>query len=383
MTRPSFLLERRFGSSLILPKHMAISGNAQTDLGQLDEAIASYRQAVRLKPDLAKAYAGLGIALQAKGQLDDAIAAYRQAIGLKPDYAKAHSNLGDALAELGQFDEAIAAYRQAIPLKPDLAEAHNNLGNALKDKGLLDKAIAAYRQAIRLKPDFAYAHSNLVFALPFHPGYDARMIGEENRRWNDRFAEPLKPVHQPHSNNPDPNRRLRIGYVSPDFRDHCQSFFTIPLLSNHDREAFEIFCYAHVRQPNAVTDRIRGYAQVWRSILGTTDDQAARIIREDRIDILVDLTMHMANGRPLIFAHKPAPVQAAWLAYPGTTGLSAMDYRLTDPYLDPPGLERSVLLRNVNSSARNFLVLRSPGYGSRSQCVAGANTRPRHVWLSE
>ena len=135
-----------------------------------------------------------------------------------------------------------------------------------------------------------------------------------------------------------PTAALRIGYVSPDFREHCQSFFTIPLLSNHDREAFEIFCYPHVRRPDAITERIRGCAEVWRSILGMTDDQAARIIREDRIDILVDLTMHMAHGRPLIFARKPAPVQVAWLAYPGTTGLSAMDYRLTDPYLDPPGL---------------------------------------------
>jgi predicted O-linked N-acetylglucosamine transferase (SPINDLY family) len=131
---------------------------------------------------------------------------------------------------------------------------------------------------------------------------------------------------------------LRIGYVSPDFREHCQSFFTIPLLSNHDRKAFEIFCYADLRRPDAVTQRIRGYVDGWQSIVGMTDEEAARKIREDQIDILVDLTMHMASGRPLIFARKPAPVQAAWLAYPGSTGLSAMDYRLTDPYLDPPGL---------------------------------------------
>ncbi|MGA2442648.1 MAG: hypothetical protein ABSH08_16970, partial [Tepidisphaeraceae bacterium] len=172
----------------------------------------------------------------------------------------------------------------------------------------------------------------------FHPGCDARMIYEENRRWNQQHAEPLKKLIQPHANNRDADRRLRIGYVSPDFRDHCQSFFTIPLLSNHDREGFEIFCYADVGRPDAVTERIRGCAQVWRSIPGMTDAEVTRKIREDRIDILVDLTMHMANGRPLIFARKPAPVQVAWLAYPGTTGLSAMDYRLTDPYLDPPGL---------------------------------------------
>ena len=205
--------------------------------------------------------------------------------------------------------------------------------------GQLDEAMAALRQAVRRKPDLAEAHSNLVFTLPFHPGYDARTIYEENRRWNDQFAEPLRKFIQPHTNDRNPDRRLRIGYVSPDFRKHCQSFFTIPLLSNHHREAFEIFCYANVGRPDAVTQRIRGCAQVWRSIVGMTDDEAAGIIRADRIDILVDLTMHMANGRPLIFARKPAPVQVAWLAYPGTTGLSAMDYRLTDPYLDPPGLD--------------------------------------------
>ena len=313
-------------------------GIALRDKGQLDEAIARHRQAIRLKPDLAEAHINLGNALSDLGRFDEAIAAYRRAIRLKPGYAEAHSNLGNALTGVGQLDEAIAACRLAIRLKPDLAKAYNNLGLTLKDMGQLDEAIAVYRQAIRLKPDDAIAHSNLVFTLPFHPGCDARMIYEENRRWNQQHAEPLKKLIQPHANNRDADRRLRIGYVSPDFRDHCQSFFTIPLLSNHDREGFEIFCYADVGRPDAVTERIRGCAQVWRSIPGMTDAEVTRKIREDRIDILVDLTMHMANGRPLIFARKPAPVQVAWLAYPGTTGLSAMDYRLTDPHLDPPGL---------------------------------------------
>jgi predicted O-linked N-acetylglucosamine transferase (SPINDLY family) len=313
-------------------------GIALLGLGQLEEAIAAYRQAIRIKPDHALAHNNLGNALKDKGQFDEAIASYRQAIRLKPDFAEAHSNLGAALEYKGQLDEAIAACRQAIRIKPDYAKAHSNLGNPLKDKGQLDEAIAAYRQSVRLKPDFAGVHSNLLFALHYHPEYDAGMILEEHRRWNQQHAEPLKKFIQPHANDRDPDRRLRIGYVSPDFCEHCQAFFTIPLLSNHDREAFEIFCYAHLRRPDAVTERIRGYAQVWRPIVGITDEQAARKIRQDRIDILVDLTMHMAKNRILLFARKPAPVQATWLAYPGTTGLSAMDYRLTDPYLDPPGL---------------------------------------------
>jgi predicted O-linked N-acetylglucosamine transferase (SPINDLY family) len=313
-------------------------GIALQGKGQLDEAIASFRQAIGLKPDLAQAHNNLGAALREMGQLDEAIAAHRRAIQLKPEYAAAYFNLGNALKDIGQFDEAIGLYRQAIRLTPDYAAAHNNLGNALEDIGQLDEAIAIYRQAIRLKPDGAMAHSNLVFALHYHPGYDAGMICEEARRWNQQHAEPLKKLIEPHTNDRDPDRRLRIGYVSPDFRQHCQALFTIPLLSNHDREGFEIFCYADVGRPDAVTERIRGYSHVWRSILGMTDAEVARRIREDRIDILVDLTMHMAKNRMLLFARKPPPVQAAWLAYPGTTGLSAMDYRLTDPYLDPPGL---------------------------------------------
>jgi len=306
--------------------------------GQLDTAVELIRRAVGLKPDFAEAYGNLGVVLKANGQVDEAIASYRQAIRLNADLAEVHSNLGNALKDKEQLDEAMSSYRQAIRLKPDSAEAYYNLGHAFNDTGRLDEAVACYRQAIRLKPDFAEAHSDLVYSLPFNPAYDARMILEENRGWNRQHAEPLKKLIQPHDNDRDPNRRLRIGYVSPDFREHCQALFTIPLFSNHNRQAFEIFCYAHAGRPDAVTERIGGYVDGWRSIVGMSDEAAARKIREDRIDILVDLTMHMGNNRLGILARKPAPVQAAWLAYPGTTGLSAMDYRLTDPYLDPPGL---------------------------------------------
>jgi predicted O-linked N-acetylglucosamine transferase (SPINDLY family) len=132
-------------------------------------------------------------------------------------------------------------------------------------------------------------------------------------------------------------RRLRVGYVSADFTDHCQSFFTLPLLARHDRRRFEVFCYSSAARPDAITEKLRACAENWRDVAGVSDERLAKMIGEDRIDILVDLNMHMANGRLLTFARKPAPVQVAWLAYPGTTGLEAMDYRLTDPYLDPPG----------------------------------------------
>jgi predicted O-linked N-acetylglucosamine transferase (SPINDLY family) len=313
-------------------------GNALKDKGQLDEAIACHRQAIRLNPVYAEAHNNLGNALQDKRELDEAIAAYRQAIRLKPDYAEAHTNLGAALLGKRQVDEAMASYRQAIGLKPDYADAHNNLGNVLKDVGRLDEAIASYRQAIRLKADFAEAHSNLIYALHYRPGYDAGMIFEEHRRWSQQHAEPLKKFIQPHINNRDPNRPLRIGYVSPDFRNHPVGRFILPLLAAHDADRFEVFCYCDVRRPDHVTGLLRRHASQWRNTLGLTDERAAQLIREDQIDVLVDLTMHTAENRMLLFARKPAPVQVSYLAYCSTTGLDTMDYRLTDPHLDPPGM---------------------------------------------
>ena len=189
---------------------------------------------------------------------------------------------------------------------------------------------------MKLRPDYELPHGNLIFTLQYHSACTSQMIYEEARRWDKKFAELHKGGIQVHGNDHDPQRRLRIGYISADFREHCQSLFTIPLLSNHDHGTFEIFCYANVGNPDPTTEKIRRHADHWRSIAGMSDDEAVRKIREDRIDILVDLTMHMAGNRLLIFARKPAPVQVTWLAYPGTTGLSTMDYRLTDPFLDPP-----------------------------------------------
>src|SRR5262249_23292009 len=158
---------------------------------------------------------------------------------------------------------------------------------------------------------------------------DAPAISEECARFNQQHAEPLEKLIEPHDNSRDAGRRLRIGYISPDFREHVDSFFTIPLLSNIDREQYEIFCYADVQTPDVLTGRLRGYADVWRSIVGFSDQEVADLVRRDRIDILVDLKVHTGNNRLLVFARKPAPVQATWLGYPGTTGLSTIDYRLT------------------------------------------------------
>jgi predicted O-linked N-acetylglucosamine transferase (SPINDLY family) len=305
--------------------------------GQMGTAVELIGQAVRLKPDDAVAQSDLGAALKGVGRTDEAIASLQKAVGLKPDLVDAQYNLGNALKDARRLDESIVAYHQAIRLKPDYGMAHNNLGNVLMEVGRLDDAVAAYRRATALGTRYITAHDNLIYSLHFHPAYDAQSIAEEHRRWNHHYADPLRKFIQAHSNERSPDRRLRIGYVGADFREHCQSLFTIPLLSNHDRKAFEIFCYSNVARPDDTTERIGRLCDGWLSIVGMTDQEVGQKIREDRIDILVDLTLHMANNRMPLFARKPAPVQVTWLGYPGTTGLATMDYRLTDPYLDPPG----------------------------------------------
>jgi predicted O-linked N-acetylglucosamine transferase (SPINDLY family) len=327
-----------------LPQAHLNLGNALKDNGQLDQAIAAYRHAIALWPGYAEAHNNLGIALKDKGRLDEAIAAYRQAITLKPAYAEAHSNLCNALRDTGQLDEAIVACRQAIVLNPQFREAHISLGNLLKDTGQLDEAIAIFRQALALNPNLPEAHSNLLLTLHYHPGYDAQAIAEEHRRWNGKHAEPLRKFIQPHANDRNPERRLRIGYVSPDFRSHAVGLNLLPLFRHHDRKQFEITCYAQTPHPDAMTAEFQQNADRWRNIVGRSDghQQVADLIRQDRIDILVDLALHTADNRLLVFARKPAPVQVTFAGYPGSTGLSAIDYRLSDPYLDPIGMDESI-----------------------------------------
>jgi len=248
---------------------------------------------------------------------------------------------------------AVAGYRRALELKPEYPEALNNLANALKDLARLPEAVDSYRKALALRSSFTAAHSNLAYTLTFCEGVGAGDIYEEARRFDQQHAAAFARGIQAHANDRSPNRRLKVGYVSPDFRNHCQAFFSLPLLSSHDHMQFEIFCYADVMQPDGVTERLRGACDVWRDIQGLTEEKTADLIRQDRIDILVDLTMHMEGGHLFVFARKPAPVQVCWLAYPGTTGLTAIDYRLTDPHLDPPGVfdqfysEKSIRLPNT------------------------------------
>jgi protein O-GlcNAc transferase len=312
-------------------------GNARREQGRVEEAIGAYREAVALKPDYHEAWSNLGLALREKGRIEEAIAAWRRAIAVKPEYDAAWCNLGVALREQGQLDEAVAALRRAVELKPDGAEAVSNLGLALGDEGRQEDAIAAFRRAVARNPNLPAVHSNLLFYLNYQLGHEGAAMAEEHRRWNRRHAEPLKQFIWAHDNERDPERRLRIGYVSPDFRGHAAAALMLPLMANHDHARVEVYGYAEVARPDAMTERFRGHADQWRNTAGWPDERMAEEIRKDRIDILVDLAGHTLGNRLLVFARKPAPVQVTWLGYPGTTGLEAMDYRLTDAYADPPG----------------------------------------------
>lgn len=271
------------------------------------------------------------------GRPELAIPLIQKAIRVAPR-APYFLNLGAALKLMGRIDEAIEAFSGAAAMDPNFAQAHNNLGSALKDRGEMEGAIACFNRALSIRPDYVSADSNRVYDLLYHPDYNAADILRETRLWNDRHAAGLKPKGADiPSPAPTRNSRLRVGYVSPHFHHHVVSLFTMPLLSHHDREEVEVYCYSYGRKSDAVTDRLKSHADHWRDIASMNDAQAADLIRRDNIDILIDLTLHMAGNRLLIFAHKPAPIQITWLGYPGTTGLATMDYRLTDPHLDPPG----------------------------------------------
>jgi protein O-GlcNAc transferase len=320
--------------------------NALHALGRPHDALTFYRQALELKPSHADAHNNLGNLCKALGDFPSAARAFDTAIALRPDFVAAHNNAGNLMRTRGRMDEAREHFERALAIDPRSSVTHNNLGNVFKDGGSLDEAIESYRQALACDPGNVVAHSNLAYSLTFQ-AEDGQIVLDECRRWSARHETPLSAGHLQHEDDLAANRRLRIGYVSADFRDHCQSLFTMPLFSHHDHGQFEIFCYSSVERPDDLTRRLASHADVWRDVRALDDEQLAQMIRADGIDILVDLTMHMADGRPLLFARKPAPVQVAWLAYPGTTGIGAIDYRLTDPRLDPPGTDNPYTERSI------------------------------------
>jgi predicted O-linked N-acetylglucosamine transferase (SPINDLY family) len=311
-------------------------GNVLRSDGQFEQAIEAYRRSLQIDPNSAWTHNNLGHVLMDMKRFAESIEPIREAIRLSPQ-ADFYTNLGTALWGLGRTDESLEACREAIRLKPNGPEFHSNLAVSLKEQGYTTEATEAFRRAVELAPQAPVYRSNYLYMLHFDPGIDPATLLKEHRQWEQFHGQPLRRQIKPHDNDRDPERRLRIGYVSPDFREHPVGRFIVPLLKHHDRAACEIYCYSSNLTADAVTAQCRAHADHWRLIHDKTDDGAAAMIRADQIDILVDLSAHGANNRLPVFARKPAPVQVTYLAYPSTTGMETIDYRITDPYLDPPG----------------------------------------------
>lgn len=305
-----------------------------------EAALGYFERALEILPEYAEAHVHKGNALTDLGQLDEAVASYKRAIAQRPDYALAHFNFGNALIKKGFLSDATLYYRKALEIQPDYTEALMNLGNTLMSQGLLMEALFHYRKVLEIKPDHFGVHSNILFCLNYHPDMTAEDIFRESLNWADIHEKPLTAKHKTHKNDRDCNRRLRIGYVSPDFRTHSVSYFCLPLFSAHDRTSIELICYGEVTRPDTTTARTEKLADVWVNTVGMTDTELVERIRKDRIDILVDLAGHTAKNRLTVFAEKPAPIQITWLGYPGTTGLSMIDYRVTDEIADPVNASR-------------------------------------------
>ncbi len=346
-------------------------GNLLAASDRLEAAESTYRAALSLRPDYADAWNALGTLVQRRGHLADAATCFAHAAHLAVHCAEAHTNLGVARLGLEQFQPAAEAFRSALSVAPRHAPAHGNLaalclragcpiaaeaaardahtiapdehrwiGNlavALQMQGRHAETEACYRQALTLRPDYATGHGNLLFAMNYRDDLPAGAIFAEYQAWDAQHARKLAPPAAHFALDHTPGRRLRVGYVSPDFRQHAVALFAEPLLAAHDHSQIELFCYAELAVEDATTGRFRALADHWRPTLGLTDEAMAEQIRQDKIDVLVDLAGHTAGNRLLVFARKPAPVQIEYMLGHGyTSGLSAMDAFLADDALAPP-----------------------------------------------
>ena len=307
--------------------------------GSADDAIGYYQKTISINPENDEAYKNLGNILREKGQLDDSIACFHKSIELNPSSLHAHYGLSSALVSKWKLDEAIKVCKRILQLNTADVFAYYTLGNILMTQGKLNEAELCFKHAMQINPDELKTHQAFLMLTSYYPKYNAQTIFSEHLHFAKQFEEPLRSATLSYANERISNRRLKIGYVSPDFKSHSVAYFIEPVLISHNRDLFEISCYSDVSSPDDVTNRIKKYTDHWLNIIGIPDENVAELIRKARIDILVDLAGHTGGtNRILLFARKPAPVQVSWIGYPGTTGLSAMDYKIVDSYTDPPGI---------------------------------------------
>jgi len=306
-------------------------------LGKSAEALEHSRQALLLEEQCAQGHHNLGVALERTGRLDEALDSYRRAIQLEASYAPAWSHLGNVLRQQGRIDEALDAYRQAVSLESANRETIQNLAATLWEQGNQDEVIECYGRLTKLLPDSPSVQSSLIFALYHDPQGSPERRLREAISWNKRHGQLQRQPLGRACLQTLPGRRLRVGFVSPDFIDHPCARNVLPIFRAYARDQFEFYCYSNVAKGDEMTARLRSLAGGWRDIRGMNDVQAADLIRRDKIDVLIDLSGHMGETRLPIFAHRPSPVQVQ-MTFPGTTGLFTMDYRITDAHSDPIGL---------------------------------------------
>jgi len=326
---------------------------------RLHQAGALYHQACQLDPGDADAWYMVCYICLLIQNLRGAEAAARQAIAIRPNHIDAHTVLGAALTAQHRYSQATPVLEQAIRLNKNNPAAYASLGSTQLELGNPAAAMTCYRKAGKLERNPRY-HSNLLLTFNYFDNDDPLKIYEEHLCWGRLFAGPEQ-KNRDYPNSCEPDRPLRIGYVSADLRNHPVAYFLEPLLSERDQEAFHVTCYANVAAPDQLTGYLQQRADNWHNIFGMPDPQVAQQIRNDRIDILVDLAGHTAGNRLQLFTLRPAPVQVTYLGYPNTTGLAAMDYRLTDARADLPGETEQFYSEELVRLPGGFLCYRPPG----------------------
>lgn len=307
--------------------------------GHLDAALSHLRASLQLQPRNVDAMVNMAWLLDQQQRFDDAAQLCRQAIAISPQHVAAWSQLSHSLHQMRQIDESVQAALTASRLAPQHVGARINLATGYLEQGRASEAIASFRSALELRPDDAEARSNLLLALHYDPEIAPAALFQEHRLFETSCGRSITPLRRRNEHDRSPDRPLRIGYVSPYFRRHAVATFLEPILRSHDRSACVVSCYSDVRVPDEVTHRLQGHAQHWHNTANLSDDELANLVQNNGEDILVDLTGHIAGGRLPAFARKPAPILVSYLGYINTTGLTAIDYRLTDSIADPEGTD--------------------------------------------
>jgi protein O-GlcNAc transferase len=305
---------------------LLMQGNALASQAQYRDAIWCYEKILELAPRNLDAINNRGNCLSLLGEFAEAIKTYDAIIAARPNDLRARCNRANALKHLGRCDEALAEYERVLEADPGNADALYNRGNMFADLGLPKEAIRDLRRALALNPNDPDTNTSLIFALNFDPDATAEELQAERTKWGLRYDDLLNGVA--HANKPEPDRRLRIGYVSAHFRHQAATYAFGGVIVHHDPQQFEIVAYSDTRDEDALTGRLRSHVHSWRRTAHLSDDQLSSLIRADRIDILVDLVGHMKGNRLLVFAQKPAPIQVTAWGEPTGTGLKAIDYSL-------------------------------------------------------